>query len=591
MQDTALSQSELTAPSGGRCCSRARPRKRTFPRFDIAALLGARGGGSFATTTVRIAALFGLLIFAVQPTSAADTKCIESPNVECVAEIAAQSARKLDRSTRWDAILDNLAVAGRTDVAEELANRLPKVSWPSEAWLQEKIIALRIAATARENPSHAGTLDALSPLDNDPQRISTTLHYVILDLAGEQPYTRGGTTWLVDAEKAYASSHRAACSATSQAVLQRWSDIVDTVPSPFRTHARLNLANAYSICRDNEAALRTLDKIDPDLLARTNNSLNLTFLVRSYIRADSLDRALAVATLQPDPKWKVKSYLEVARAHALGGRNNNALSVASDASLALAKVKQGSEEVTLRAGLIDVERLAGDSAGALIQTEKLALIAERPDPFRPFALIRVATLFNDLNQPSQALEMLEKAIGTIPPKDQIVAFGQIAGPIRYGKSGLEGEVLQYAAEQLYRAGNRARAIEIVRQADPLHRRRVATMIVRDQLTTSRIDPVAIAEEFKSENPGELLLVATGRLIELGDTQSAIEYFQRFAKGPVPHQAYVYGEAVRVALMLKKPEFLTLALQQGLRAAESTNDPERRVVLLSSLAAFANARMP
>ena len=381
MLDTVLSQSEFTAPSRDGEASLARSRKRAFPRLNVATLLRACLGGSFAAATVRVAALFGLLVFPVQSASAADPKCMASPTVECVAEIAAQSARRLDRGTRWEEILGKLAVAGRTDVAEELSSRLPNVSWPSKAWLQEKIIALRIAAAARANASSAGTLDALSALDGDPQRISTTLYYAFLDLAGEQPYTRGGTPWLVDAEKAYASRHRAACNATSQAVLQRWGDTVNAVPAAFRTSALLDLGNAYSICHDNEAALRALDKIDPSQLARKNDSLNLTLLVRSLIRAGSLDRALAVATVQPDPKSEVKSYLEIARAYVLEGRNSNALSIAKDASLALAKVKHGAEEVELRAGLINVERQAGDSAGALTQTEKLALLAERPDPF------------------------------------------------------------------------------------------------------------------------------------------------------------------------------------------------------------------
>ncbi len=211
--------------------------------------------------------------------------------------------------------------------------------------------------------------------------------------------------------------------------------------------------------------------------------------------------------------------------------------------------------------------------------------------FRPFSLIRVATLFNDLKQPNRAIQTLEKALGKLPPSDQIVAHGYIAGPIRYEKSGLQGEVLQNAAEQLYRAGDKAKASEIIRQADPLFRHRVAIVVVRDQLTTSHLDPAAIAGELKSENPGELLLVAAGRQVELGDIPGAAEYFQRFAKSPMQHADHLYGYAVRVAMMLQKPEYLTLALQQGLRAAERTRDPERRVVLLSSLAAFANARLP
>src|SRR5437762_2851320 len=104
---------------------------RAVTDLEIATILEARLTGPFATTTVRIVALLGLLVFGIQPTSATDTKCIENPTVECVAEIAAQSARTLDRGTHWEAILGNLAAAGRTEVASELAYRLPKVSWPS----------------------------------------------------------------------------------------------------------------------------------------------------------------------------------------------------------------------------------------------------------------------------------------------------------------------------------------------------------------------------------------------------------------------------------------------------------------------------
>lgn len=591
MLDAPLSQSEFAAPLRSRRPILVTLGKWTLRPMDTAWLFGGRVGGALVATTVGIATLFGLLVFAVQPASAADTKCIENPTAQCVAEIAAQRARRLDRSTRWEEILGLLAVAGRTDVAEELSSRLPKVSWPSKDWLQEKIIALRIAATARANASHVGTLDALSALDSDPERISRTLYFVFMDMAGEQPYTRGGTPWLVDAEKAYASRHRAACNATTQAVLQRWSDIVDAAPPHSHTSARLNLANAYSLCREIEAARRVLDKIDPNQLVRTSDSLNLTMLVRSWIRAERLDRAMAGAAIQPNLKWKVEDYLRIASADVSGARNINALKVASEASVALAQVKQISEQVKLRASLIDLERQAGNSSGALAQTEELALLADRPDPFRPFSLIQVATLFNDLSQPVRAIEILERAIGAIPSKDKIIAFGQIAGPIRYERSGLEGEAFQSVAEQLYRAGDRAKAGEIARQADPLFRHRVAIEVVRDQLTTSRIDPIAIAREFKSENPGELLLVAAGRRIELGDIPGAAEYFQRFAKSPMQHPDQVYGEAVRVAMMLQKPEYLSLALQLGLRAAARTRDPERRVVLLSSMAAFANARLP
>jgi hypothetical protein len=51
------------------------------------------------------------------------------------------------------------------------------------------------------------------------------------------------------------------------------------------------------------------------------------------------------------------------------------------------------------------------------------------------------------------------------------------------------------------------------------------------------------------------------------------------------------DSVRVAVMLDKPEYLALALQRGLRRADSMSDPDRRVMLLSSLAASANARLP
>ena len=540
---------------------------------------------------IGIAMVSGLLVFGIGLTSAADTGCIERPTVECVAEIAAQQARTLDRSAQWEQILGNLAAAGRADVATELANRLPVVSWDSKGFLEAEIIALRIAAEAKSSPSAAEALGVLSALGNDHQQIFRVLNLAARDLAGERPYAGGGSTWLVSAKKAYASNHRAACSATLQTLLQRWSETVGTEASPSLFNVRTNLADAYLLCGDKEAVIRTLDLIDPDELARNKNSLYLTLLARSWIRAGRLDRALAVSTIQPDPKFELRGYLEVARAYVAEGRNDGALTIVSNAFRILNKVTQWPQEMELRANIIDVERQADDRAGALRHTEELALLAERPDPFRPFSLIRVATLFNDLNRPDRAIETLEKAIDRIPPSDRIVGFGHVAGAVRYEKAGLEGEALQLAGIQLCRAGQKVKAIEVIRRADPLNRRRAAIEIVSNQLTKSPADPEAIAEEFGSENPGELLLVAAGRRIELGDTQGAAEYFERFARSPAPYHEHVNIDAVRVAVMLDKPEYLTLALQRGLRGADSISDPNRRVLFLASLAASANARLP
>jgi tetratricopeptide (TPR) repeat protein len=539
----------------------------------------------------RTATLLGLMLSFIQTAVAADTKCADNPSVACVAEIAAQNARSLERSSRWESILLNLAVAGRIGDAEQLAHKLPN----GKAWLEQEITALRIAAAAKANPSNAASLDALSTL-GDVNRISQALNLLVLDLAHEQPYTRGGEPWLVDAEKAYATNHRVACNSTLKSALQRWSEIVESVHAASRVSAHIDLADAYSNCGDSRSAMRILNRIDPNELARANESLHLTLLVRGWIRAGSIDRALVVATLQPDAKDEVQSYIEVATAYAIEGRNIDALNVISKAFEASANVKGLPRVVELQARLIDVERRADGLYRATKHTEELASLAERPDPFQPFNMIRVATLFNDLNLPDRALQMLEKTLSTIPPSDRIVAFGFVFGPIRYDKSGLGGDVLQDAAIQLYRAGNRAKAVELIRQIDPLHKRRAAREIVRDQPTKKpQVDPEAIAEALQSENGAELLLVAAARKIEYRDLQSATDFFQRFTKTSLPQEplakAQLDLQSVRLAVLLGKPKYVTFALQQGLRHADGINDSDLRTAHLSSLAALANVDLP
>lgn len=549
------------------------------------------------------AILLGLVLSAIQTTAAANTKCADNPSVACVAEIAAQNARSLEHSGRfsghdlkelyrWRSILLNLAVAGRIDDAKELAHKTPPAG---KAFLEQEIAALRIAAAAKADPSNAASLDALSAL-GDSDRISAALYLLALDLAYEQPYTRGGDPWLVDAEKAYAANRRPVCNSTLKAALQRWSEIVENMRGASRVSAHTKLADAYSRCGDSKSAMRILDGIDLDELARANKSLDLTLLVRSWIRAGSMDRALIVATLQPDANGQVQSYVEVATAQIVSGRNIDALNVISRAFEASATAKGLSRVVELRARLIDLERRAGDLSRATKHTEELASLAERPDPLHPFNMVQVGMLFNDLRLSDRALQILEKMLSTLPPSGRIVDFGFVFGPIRYDRLGLGGELLQKAAIQFYRAGNKAKAVELIHQIDPFHKRRAAREIVRDQLIKMPIvDPEAIAKELKSENGAELLLVAAARRVEDRDFQAAADFFERFMKASLPKEplarAQLDLQSVRLAVILGRPTYVTFALRQGLRHADDINDSELRTAHLSSLAALANVGAP
>jgi hypothetical protein len=433
-------------------------------------------------------------------------------------------------------------------------------------------------------------LDALSRL-GDPERISMTLPLLALELAGAQPYTRGGTPWVVSAENARADTHPVPCNMTLQAVRQRWSEIAADVHVTSRVSAYIGLADAYSHCSDVGSATQILDKIDANEVMQARASMQL---IRSWIRARNTDRALAVAALQPNPEAQVRSYTEIAAADAIEGHQADALNVLAKAFQVLSdgKIKTSSIMIDRQADLIDGMRQAGDASQARTRTEELARLAERPDAFQPFSLIRVAVRFNDLNLPDRALRVLEKALSALPSGDRVVGFGSVSGPIRYEKSGLGADVLQNAAVEFYRAGNRAKAAELARQVGPLHRRRAAIEIVRHQSAKSRIDPEALAQGLGSENPAELLLVAAARKIEDQNIPAALEFFQRFDKAALPRdpvlRTYLDQNYVRVSALLGKPEYLIAALKHGLRDAHRIGDPDLRTFHLSSMAAFANA---
>ena len=110
----------------------------------------------------------------------------------------------------------DLVLAGRADDANALAGNLSD-PW-HKSFLEEYTAVVEVATNARTNPSHDASLAPILRLSdfsisNDRtlwryDRISSSYHLLALELLGEQPFSRGGASWLVDAEKAHLAAIR-----------------------------------------------------------------------------------------------------------------------------------------------------------------------------------------------------------------------------------------------------------------------------------------------------------------------------------------------------------------------------------------------
>jgi hypothetical protein len=130
--------------------------------------------------------------------------------------LAAQHPKALVRSENWRAIIQDLVLAGRPDDANALAGN-PSDPW-HKSFLEEYMAVVEVATNARTNPSHDASLAPILRLidfsiSNDRtlsryDRISSSYHLLALELLGEQPFSRGGASWLVDAEKAHLAAIR-----------------------------------------------------------------------------------------------------------------------------------------------------------------------------------------------------------------------------------------------------------------------------------------------------------------------------------------------------------------------------------------------
>ena len=146
-------------------------------------------------------------------------------------------------------MLLNLALAGRIADAKQIAAGLNDL-W-ARAWLEQDIAPLRVAAQAKANPSTPASLAPLLTLKDVAVGGSIILSAYQPDVQrARQAGTRLGrraalpprcVEWIVAAEKTYAANHPVRQSATFAAVLQKWSEIADSVPTPFLTLAHIEL--------------------------------------------------------------------------------------------------------------------------------------------------------------------------------------------------------------------------------------------------------------------------------------------------------------------------------------------------------------
>ena len=352
------------------------------------------------------------------------------------------------------------------------------------------------------------------------------------------------------------------------------------------------LANAYSTSRHFEEARRILQSLNQEE-PRPGWSWRL---VRAWLRAGDPDGAVAAAVKEVDVERRANNLAEIASTYLSVGRTAEALNAIGLGFASLKKKPVGPAAVRAYVALLQEQRRAGDVAGATHRGEELARMAERPDIFEPFSLARAAAVFNDLKQFARSQSLLERALAAIPPADRVVGLGFHMGPIRYNKSGLGGEAIQLIAVELYRSGDLEKAIELIKQADSLYRKRACIEVVRNQLANSaHFDPAALAETVEPEYASELLLAASAFKVEGGDIGGARTLFERAlnARGPSdPALGSGLGrDFVRVAALLDEPTLVVSALRLSLKHALAIGDADRRALHIASLAAVARAVLP
>jgi hypothetical protein len=80
---------------------------------------------------------------------------------------------------------------------------------------------------------------------------------------------------------------------------------------------------------------------------------------------------------------------------------------------------------------------------------------------------------------------------------------------------LGGEAVEVIAVEFNRSGDSAKAIELIKKAEPPFRKRACIEVVRNQLADSsaHFDPAALAETVEPEYASELLLAASAFKVE------------------------------------------------------------------------------
>ena len=527
--------------------------------------------------------------------------CLHTPSAACLGILAAQHAKALVRSENWRPITQDLVLAGRADDAKALAGNLSD-PW-HKSFLEEYTAVVEVATNARTNPA----LDApLAPIlrlsdfsiSNDRtlsryDRISSSYHLLALELLGEQPFSRGGTPWLVEAEKAHAGRNPPPPNATLQVVLKVWPEIIDKTSAWKRRDDWIALANAYSTSRRLEEARRILQSLD-QREPRPGWSFQL---VRAWLRAGDPDRALAAAVTEIDVDRRANNLAEIASTYLSLGRTTEALNTIGLGFASLDDKLAGPEAVRAYVALLQEQRRAGDTAGTARRAGELARIAERADMLQPFNLARAAAVFNELKEFTRSRSLLERALAAIPPADRTVGLGFHLGPIRYDKSGLGGEAAELIAVEFYRSGDSAKAIELIKKAEPLYRKRACIEVVRNQLADSsaQFDPAALAETVEPEYASELLLAAAAFKVAGGDIGGARTLLERAleARGPSdPTLGSALGrDFVRVAALLDESTLIMRSMRLSLKYALAIGDADRRTFHITSLAALARAVFP